>query len=83
MRLEVGDTKALSRRAIIKVDGNVIEKCTIADTDLGLVVRFVTDENGNIVVDGDHARKETIHGNVEIYDPDISDTVPVAVGNGV
>lgn len=75
MRLEVGDNNPLSRRAVIKVNGEEVKLCTVADTDLGLVVRFATDAEGRIQREGDDAKRETLYGVVDIIDPDSGEVV--------
>jgi hypothetical protein len=39
------------RKAIIKLDGKVMDKVITADTSAGFVVRVVTDPNGLMMVD--------------------------------
>ncbi|MBN46234.1 MAG: hypothetical protein CMH23_07150 [Methylophaga sp.] len=66
MRVEVGVSENWQNVESVKLDGNEVKYCTVADTDLGLVVRFVADADGNFVTEGDEVKKETLYGNVEI-----------------
>jgi len=75
MRLEVGDNSPLSRRAVIKVNGEEVRLCTVADTDRGLVVRFQSHEDGRIKHNGDEILRETLTGFVEIIDPETGEVV--------
>lgn len=66
MRVEVGVSENWRNVEAVKVDGEEVKFVTVADTDLGLVVRFVADADGKFVVEGDEVKKETLYGNVEI-----------------
>jgi hypothetical protein len=81
MRLTTNDNNPLSKRATIKVDGQAVSKIIVADTTLGLVVRFQSNPDGSIKHNGDEVLRETLHGMVCIYDPEVG-TQPVSVGNG-
>lgn len=54
--------------AHVTVGGVEVKRCTIADTDLGVAVVYVTDADGQLVIDptnGELSTKE-VYGDVEI-----------------
>lgn len=43
-----------------------VDSCIMADSDEGVIKRFVKDEIGNFVADGDGIKTEILKGKVEI-----------------
>jgi len=67
-RLDVEICKRL--RLVGKVDvflnGQLMSKVTMADAIEGVIERYVTDDAGRFVCDGDDLRREILRGNVRI-----------------
>jgi hypothetical protein len=77
MRLSVEDMTGpdpekagLCLRAIITLDGVKVDYCIVADDEAGYVERFVSDENGNVIAEGDEMKTERLTGKVRIIDPE-------------
>lgn len=56
----------LTRGCVIKVDGRTVTEVLTADDERGEVLRYVTDEEGRPIVDGEEFRMEVLRGRVEI-----------------
>ena len=41
-------------------------RCTVADDEEGYIVRCVTDDEGNLVLNGEYIQYERVNGNVRI-----------------
>lgn len=77
MRLSVEDMTGpdpekagLCVRAVITLDGVKVDYCIVADEEGGYVERFVTDEDGNVVPEGDGIKTERLSGKVRTIDPE-------------
>jgi hypothetical protein len=55
-----------ARQFKVTVDGILVARCITADDDLGMVVRYKTDDSRRIAVDGGAATIETVYGRVKI-----------------
>lgn len=65
MRIRVGDGNPLTLRAVVMLDGVKQKLAIMADSDKGIVERYVQDgQNPN------SWPTETVHGVVDIIDPD-------------
>lgn len=72
MRLCVSETDPLlGRGAVIKVDGVVYDSVIEADEEVGFIVYYVRDADGNLMTNADRtaAVSRRIEGNVEITFP--------------
>jgi hypothetical protein len=50
----------------ILVDGQQFDTCVSYDIDAGTVVYYPKDETGNVILDGDEIKVETVTGKVEV-----------------
>lgn len=50
----------------VYLDGVLIHDAITADDELGVVIRYKRDRDDNLILDGDGAARETLHGRVEI-----------------
>lgn len=76
MRLSVNDLNkydekklALSRRAVILLDGVQVKNCTEADEENGFIVRFKLTGEGSLILNGSEIETEKLTGHVQIIDP--------------
>lgn len=53
----------------IKLDGAEVDNVITADEEEGFITRYKRDEDGRLLIDGDHAAEDTVHGKVEIIAP--------------
>ncbi len=60
---------ALSRRAVILLDGVQVKNCTEADEEEGFVVRFKLTDTGSLILNDGEIETEKLTGNVQIIDP--------------
>lgn len=49
------------------LDGVKVSQVTVADEEAGIIVRAAKDAQGNLVVEGDQIKHETLHGRVKCY----------------
>lgn len=63
MKAPLPDTTVSLR---LSLDGVVVKDAVTADDEEGLLVRYCRAPNGELIVDGDEIRTETLHGAVRI-----------------
>lgn len=75
MRLSIDEQDNLTIEQIeimrdcqILVDGKPVQ-AIVADEEQGYVIRHQRDQNGHLVVEGDHFKEERVDGYVEIKSP--------------
>lgn len=71
------DKAGLCVHAVIALNGTKVDYCIVADEEGGYVERFATDEDGNVVPEGDSLKTERLYGKVRIIDPE---ALPLAEG---
>jgi hypothetical protein len=55
-----------SRYAKVYLDGVEQKHCVTADEEEGYIIRYVTDDNGELTIEGDYIKEEKVAGKVKI-----------------
>jgi len=50
----------------VYLDGVKVKRVTYVDTEKGIIEHFKADEHGTILIDGDEALREVLHGDVRV-----------------
>jgi len=58
------DGRGLDRKFYL--NGSEVKRVTYADTEKGIIEHFKVDEHGNILIDGDEALREVLHGDIKV-----------------